>query len=79
MIAVLELDWKEAASQYAEFGVCVEELAVEFAVVKGMVLGYYHYYFLNEKWDGVLAEREIVLDVPEGGKCTGSAENGLLW
>ena len=67
MMELLRLDWNETATQYLAWGTASEDdLKKEFAIIKGMILGYYHHFFLTENWEGVVAEREVVLDIPEG-------------
>ena len=67
LTALLTSDWNEATKQYMAYGADEDELKKEFAVIKGMILGYHQYFFLTEEWDGVVAEREVMLDVPDGG------------
>ncbi len=84
LIANLEADWKETVVNALKWGAIEDELKVEFAIIKGMILGYHQYFFLKEQWEGVDTEREVLLDVPDGGQfaCKVDAivkERGKYW
>jgi hypothetical protein len=64
LMAELEKEW----NLYAQSELTLqkdEDLKVEYAVIRGMVNGYYHYFFLKEEFEGYLPELEVSVTVGE--------------